>query len=60
MGDLRQLGNGRLLVNKLFSVQVTKLTAVEPHSEVRAKHPLPFLGNRQVSVTFTMYFISYL
>ena len=40
MRDLRQLGDGRLLVDKLLLVQVSEAAAVESHAEVRPKHPL--------------------
>lgn len=43
VGDFRQLGDHLLLVDKLLPVQVTKLGAVETHTEIGAKHSLALL-----------------
>lgn len=40
MGDLREVGDARLLVNELPFVQISKLAAVKSNPEVRSKHPL--------------------
>jgi len=45
MGDFRQSGYYRLLVDELLLVKITKLGAIQTDSEVRAEHSLAFLND---------------